>query len=271
MKINGETKISFLLKEKPESMEAIISVNPKFKKLRNPLLRGILASRTTLSDAARIGGSDINLLFHELEKIGFEPEYKFDKKSVVTVDDKNSEITEAINMLKVVTLDVRPVLDRGGDPFNEIMRELLLLEDGFVLKVINSFEPTPLIKVANNKGFDSMVETADDTVFTYFIKSSRGVKDTEIKESFFKVSPDEHNERKNKCGKNILEIDVRNLEMPLPMITILQELEELKEDEALYVHHKKIPQYLLPELEERNFTTWIAEIDNDNVKLLIHR
>ena len=48
------------------------------------------------------------------------------------------------------------------------------------------------------------------------------------------------------------------------------ELEELKEGDMLFVHHKKIPQYLLPELAERNFKTWIAEVDDENVKLLIH-
>ena len=53
------------------------------------------------------------------------------------------------------------------------------------------------------------------------------------------------------------------------MITILKELEEMNENEALYVHHKKVPQYLLPELAERNFKTWIVEVDDQNVKLLI--
>ena len=55
------------------------------------------------------------------------------------------------------------------------------------------------------------------------------------------------------------------------MVTILKELEELKENEALYVHHKKVPQYLLPELVERNFKTWIADVGENNVKLLIHK
>jgi TusA-related sulfurtransferase len=77
--------------------------------------------------------------------------------------------------------------------------------------------------------------------------------------------------KKANCKKEIHEIDVRNLEMPLPMLTILQELESLKENEVLYVHHKKIPQYLLPELEERKFKTWITEINSENVKLLIHK
>jgi hypothetical protein len=39
------------------------------------------------------------------------------------------------------------------------------------------------------------------------------------------------------------------------MVTILNELEALPQGHALYVHHKKMPQYLLPELEERRFKT----------------
>lgn len=87
----------------------------------------------------------------------------------------------------------------------------------------------------------------------------------------FKISVEEHAKRTQNCNKKIREIDVRDLEMPLPMVTILKELEEMGENEALYVHHKKVPQYLLPELAERNFRTWAAEVDDQNVKLLIHK
>jgi TusA-related sulfurtransferase len=67
------------------------------------------------------------------------------------------------------------------------------------------------------------------------------------------------------------ELDVRDLEMPLPMITILDEMEELVEGQSLLVHHKKVPQYLLPELIERQFKIWITEIEEGYVKLLIHK
>ncbi len=43
MKINSQTKISALIKDNPNTIEAIVSVNPYFSKLKNPLLRGILA------------------------------------------------------------------------------------------------------------------------------------------------------------------------------------------------------------------------------------
>lgn len=271
MKINSETKISALIKNNPESVEAIVSVNPRFRKLRNPLLRGILASRTSLGDAARIGKCNIEKLFNVLSKIGFEPENGIPGSSEINKNQGNTGISEAIRSSRVISLDVRPTLERGGDPFNEIMRELLVLPEGYVLEVINSFEPTPLIKIAQDKGFDSLVETKEDIVYTWFIKAGKAKEDTRSDDMVFEISVDAHKERVARCNKKIREIDVRDLEMPLPMVTILKELEDMGENGALYVHHKKVPRYLLPELAERNFKTWIAEVDDHNVKLLIHK
>ncbi len=269
MKINSQTKISVLIKENSKSIDAIVSVNPHFSKLRNPLLRGILASRTSIGDAARIGKCDIQALFQSLAEIGFEIEKDAILKEEKIEQSANPEITNAIKLAKITSLDVRPTLARGGDPFNEIMGELMKLQEEYTLEVINTFEPTPLIKIANTRGFASMVETKDEVVYTYFMKAGEAKKETSTDDSIFKISLAEHEKRKENCNKRIREIDVRDLEMPLPMITILKELEEMSEDEALYVHHKKVPQYLLPELVERNFKTWIAEVDDQNVKLLI--
>jgi uncharacterized protein (DUF2249 family) len=69
----------------------------------------------------------------------------------------------------------------------------------------------------------------------------------------------------------MVELDVRHLEMPMPMVTILESLETLKKGEALYVHHQRLPQYLLPELEDRNYI-WASKIvDEGNTKLIIFK
>ena len=271
MKINSQTKISVLIKDNPNTIEAIVSVNPHFSKLRNPLLRGILASRTNIGDAARIGKCDIEVLFKSLAEIGFEIEKDAILKEEEIAQPANSEILNAIKLAKVTSLDVRPTLERGGDPFNEIMGELMRLQEGYALEVINTFEPTPLIKIANTRGYASKIETKEDAVYTYFFKVGEAKEEARSNNLVFRVSVSEHEERRANCNKEIHEIDVRDLEMPLPMVTILKELEELKENGALYVHHKKVPQYLLPELAERNFKTWIAEVNENNVKLLIHK
>ena len=59
--------------------------------------------------------------------------------------------------------------------------------------------------------------------------------------------------------------------MPMPMVTILEAIEGLEEGHALYVHHKRLPQYLLPELKKREFDYKKQEVDADNMKLIIYR
>ena len=59
--------------------------------------------------------------------------------------------------------------------------------------------------------------------------------------------------------------------MPMPMMTILETLETLPEQKALYVHHKRIPVFLLTELKERNFEYRIKEIQEGEVYLLIFK
>ena len=66
-------------------------------------------------------------------------------------------------------------------------------------------------------------------------------------------------------------IDVRELEMPQPMLNILDALDTLPPGTALFVHHKRIPVFLLPELAERKFDYRIKEIGENEVHLLIFK
>jgi hypothetical protein len=70
-------------------------------------------------------------------------------------------------------------------------------------------------------------------------------------------------------GSNLVEIDVRQLEMPEPMVTILNALTTLPENHALFVHHKKVPQFLLPELKTRNMTWLTKDMEEGYVQMLI--
>ncbi|MCC7051301.1 MAG: DUF2249 domain-containing protein, partial [Bacteroidia bacterium] len=66
-------------------------------------------------------------------------------------------------------------------------------------------------------------------------------------------------------------IDVRELEMPQPMLTILENLDTLIVGNALYVYHKRIPVFLLPELKERGFEYRAKELSDSEVHLLIFK
>ena len=75
----------------------------------------------------------------------------------------------------------------------------------------------------------------------------------------------------NRFEGKVETIDVRALEMPLPMHTILEALETLPKEKALFVYHKRIPVYLLPELEDQQFGYRIKEISDAEVHLLIYK
>lgn len=271
MKINGQTKISVLIKHDKDAIEAIASINPHFNKLKNPILRRVVAPRVTIEDAARIGKCEVNEILQKLSAIGFEIETISQLKEEKAIIKDNIKIMQAINSGKVKSLDVRPVLEEGTDPFKHIMDALKELPDGYALEVINSFEPTPLIKILNKKGYASYLITTDDIVRTYFIKVAEAQEEKHSIGLVFEVSMKELEYEREKYKGKCQEIDVREMEMPFPMVTILNKLENLQEDMALFIHHKKVPQYLLPELEERQFKTWIAEIEDGNVKMLIHK
>lgn len=265
--INANTKISAVLKENPGALEAIISLSPKFTKLRNPLLRKIMAPRTSIATASKIGGCSVYAFLEKLETIGFKIEH------IENIDETQQDAEVPAFMKNITTenvteLDVRPVLESGKDPLQIIMSTSRQLKAGQILKLINSFEPVPLIHVLEKQGFASYSETIDDNlVYTYFYKHSETKKtDPQVQTS----SEDWHTILQRYEG-NFVTVNVQNLEMPLPMLTILDELENLPEGKALYVYHKRIPVYLLPELQERKFEYRIKEISDSEVHLLIYR
>ena len=52
-----------------------------------------------------------------------------------------------------LTLDVRPTLRAGGEPFPQIMQAVSSLEAGQAFRLLATFEPIPLYSMLGRKGF----------------------------------------------------------------------------------------------------------------------
>ncbi len=63
---------------------------------------------------------------------------------------------------KFKSLDVRPMLTRGEDPFRDIRALVDALAPGHGLTVIAPFLPAPLIEVLKSEGFASSLERRAD-------------------------------------------------------------------------------------------------------------
>ena len=62
---------------------------------------------------------------------------------------------------KFKRFDVRPLLQRGGEPLPEILRRVEALKEGSGLIVVAPFLPSPLIELLRSKGFQSKIEPVE--------------------------------------------------------------------------------------------------------------
>jgi len=269
--INSKTKINQLLEvSQPLVIGALIKLNQNFSKLKNPVLRNLFARRVTIADACKISGCAIADFMESMKQIGFSVEGE-EQSNTEQPPQPVSAIKEPNNYLE---LDVRPILAQDKDPLKEILACINKLDENQGLKLINTFEPMPLIYLLGNKGFTHRVEFVDDnTVITRFNKASGvekeiislpadelTVDDEQFDSLLATIAPDK-----------IKYLDVRQLEMPKPMLSILEETPHLAVGDALFVYHKKTPVFLLPELEKQGLKYLFKDISPGYVNMLIYK
>lgn len=283
MLINAHTKISQLLKENSQSLDAICSLARPLEKLRNPILRKLMASRTSIQQAADIGGCTVEEFLLILRPLGFEINNEDTNEGKVH-PDTNTSTTKPEWLLnlspeKITPFDVRDMLNSGHDPLKEIMAEYKKLQPGTVLQLINSFFPTPLLRLLEKKGALTYSEKMEERlIHSYFFKPEKTIEKTATKN---KEKPDgdlistmSELDFKLRLAQfsslQTTEIDVRGLQMPEPMQTILRELEQLPKAHALFVHHKRIPVYLLEDLQASGkYQVFIWPVSETQVDLLL--
>lgn len=269
MKISGNIKLSKVIKENFDAIEVIASLNSHFTKLRNPILRRLLAPRVTIAEAAKIGKCDVQVMLDALVAIGFELEKdKVDqevKSDIVANNAKNDFLKDQ----KIISLDVRPFLAKGEDPFNILQKSLKKLQIGEVLEVLIDFEPIPLIRIQEKKGYLTLTVVEEGVFHTFFKVGDIKVDSNLSIESIQTVSQIEYEELIKNFSGELITLDVRNLEMPEPLVQIVEAIEHFKEKTGLKIFHKKIPQHLLPELETKNLNTFICPISEGNVMMFI--
>lgn len=78
MQISAKTKINDLLNSYPDLVDFFIGKSPKFKHLKNPIMRKTIGKVATLKQVAEMGDLDLELLLDEIEK------------EIHTVGDKNA-------------------------------------------------------------------------------------------------------------------------------------------------------------------------------------
>lgn len=129
---------------------------------------------------------------------------------------------------QLVHLDVREDIRHGKEPLARIMAAVDILAPEQVLVLRAPFEPIPLYRVLTTRGFTHWAEAhATDDWSVWFWREDQPVEP--------------------------LRVDVRGLEPPVPMVRILNLLEQLAPGQRLMVTHERRPVLLYPQLDERGF------------------
>ena len=276
--INAHTKISTIIHENKAAIHAITALAKPLEKLKNPLLRKLMASRVTIAEAANMGGCTIHDFIKVLEPLGFTFIESVSSTDIKIAADTKPEWLTQTPIEQIHFFDVRTILQSGNDPLKEIMQRFKGITSNDVLCIINSFIPVPLIRLLEKDQALTYTETISDEEYrTYFLKFNKRKKAEKVEtlpqQDFVMMEgADSFAKLLNQyVADKIITIDVRPLPMPGPMESILSQLEKLKQDEILLIHHKRIPVYLLEALANQSWMVHIHTISNTEVNMMIHK
>lgn len=279
MIINEKTKVSDVIKAEKASIDALASLSSPLSKLKNPILRKVMASRVTLSEAAKMGGVSIEAMAKALAPLGFE--FQSDAVAGKGAKDTAPQWLESLDESKIHNFDVRELLAGGGEPLKEIMAKFKTVPEAEALCIIVNFEPVPLINMLQKKGTVQCYTRQLSPVefHTYFYKLPKNIVAQTIpavsQVKAGEVIHDAEPDFKKLCDQfgsdRLVTVDVRALEMPGPRMTILESLKTLGARQALYVYHKRIPLYLLEDLAEMSFEVHLCALEETDVRMLLYK
>lgn len=269
-------KMREVLKRYPRLLDTLIAVSPRFAALRNPVVRRVQGQLVTVAQAARVAGLEPAALVATLNRAaGFAPaEFApavADAAPATVAADQPGTWPEDAPVAE--ELDVRPYQARGEEPFGAIMAAVGRVPVGQVLRLRNTFEPTPLYDVLGKRGFIARAsERGPEDWEILFLNTGRADRDgvapgpvpTAIPVADTAPAPLDW-----PAPAASVTIDVSELVPPEPLVKILEALEALPPGETLLVHHVRRPIHLYPRLDALGCRHETREIAPGRIELLI--
>lgn len=228
----------------PGLIDRLASCHPALERLKAPGLGRVLAGLITLKDAARMADLDAEeLLAHAKGERAAMPQAVASPGPEPDPDWSNREPS--------LRLDVRPIIAQGGDPFHEIIEATNSIAVGQVLEITAPFDPVPLRRVLGTRGFVSQARReASGSWLVLFRRESEKADEAPA------VHPGACEPAQAAVSAPqgaVLQLDVRSLTPPEPMLAILRALDAPGPNQTVVVRLDREPVHLFPELAERGW------------------
>jgi hypothetical protein len=296
MVIRPDDRLSDVIDRDPRVLDALLEASPELRGLGNPTTRRVMGRLATMRQIATMAGLEpeifIRRLNRRLESRASAREARGDGESTshetTTRKQSMSMDTNAapaalsgIPEELVHELDVREDLRLGREPFSRIMAARQQIPTGGALRLRAIFEPVPLYAVMANQGFDHWTESlaADDWIVWFYpagavageAVSKAGSVPEEPARAAQEPSPAAGEAAETEDDEAMVILDVRGMEPPEPMVHTLAALETLPAGATLLQINERVPQFLLPKLEELGFGHQIRIQEEGVVRVFIRR
>lgn len=254
-RFTADTVVADAIAADPGVIDRLVEFNPTFRKLKNPVLRKVMARLVTFGDAAKVAGVPLDAML----AVANGQAAQSPVAAAMPTSEAAPSWVAAIDPKAAARLDVRPIIAGGGEPLSEVMRLAAKIAEGGALILDAPFDPAPLRRVLANKGFEAHGEClAPDHWRIYFRRGAR----VETAKAAGPRTWREH---------DTPHIDVRGLEPPEPMLAILRLLEDTGTGDTVIVHHEREPLFLYPELDERGWAHAVIPGEPGEVRLRLTR
>jgi len=186
------------------------------------LMQGTIIQRR-FGDVDALGPAEVADLIVNFWLQGLHSLPEIRAAEILEREDPQAALIQAEGAAPLQSLDVRPVLEGGVDPLSKILQVLEGLPPMGVLQVTAPFKPTPLISLLEGKGHRVQAHQVDAQLW---ILSIFGQSAADV-------------------------VDLREMEAPEPMEQCLLAAAALTSGGSYLAMLPRIPQLLLPRLEER--------------------
>lgn len=171
------------------------------------------------------------------------------------------------------TIDVRPILKAGGEPFPEIMKAVSQLGAGQSLRLLATFKPVPLFAVMQKKGYthsEKELGAGDwEVVFTPGTTSMPAGAASTVSAAGSAADSAQGHADTTGWARPSHTLDNRGMLPPEPLVITMEAVEGMASGEVLECFYDREPLLLYPELQSRGHHSRCEKIGPSDYRVLI--
>lgn len=250
--------IAEVLAVRPGLAGSLVTLHPAFGCFRDAAAVQALGGRVTLGDVARmaeVSASDfltfVNGESSTLEESG-------------SVAEARPAWIDGVDEAAVPSLDARALLAAGIDPFSDVNALAGTIGENGVFLLDAPFDPIPLRRYLHARGFSGYAEKRGHRDWRVVFRRDGGGPRPH-------PDPGDNTDTASECGEGSVNLDLRGLEPPRPMVTILKTIDQSSVVDEIVVTLEREPLFLYPELAERGWRWVRLDGDGNEVRMRLIR